>query len=156
MAELVGSGAPIDGFGIGTLVDVSADAPYLECAYKLEEYAARPRRKHSEGKATWPGCKQVYRTYDSQGRLQSDCVSLENDPQPGEPLLIPVMRSGRRVSPPDALTDLRSRTSHNVHRLPDRLKALAPAEPYEVQISPSLQTLAKTMDEQMAAAAKRG
>ncbi len=156
VAELVAAEAPIDGFGIGTLVDVSADAPYLECAYKLEEYAARPRRKRSEGKATWPGCKQVYRTRDSQGRPLSDCVSLESDPQPGEPLLVPIMRSGRRVSPPVALSELRIRTSHNVHRLPDRLQALSPAEPYEVQISPSLQSLAKTMDEQMAAAAKRG
>lgn len=156
VAELVACGALIDGFGIGTLVDVSADAPYLECAYKLEEYAGKPRRKHSEGKATWPGCKQVYRTYDSQDRLLSDCVALASDPQPGEPLLVPVMRGGRRVSPPIPLADLRIRTSHNVQRLPDRLKALSPAEPYAVQISPSLQTLAKTMDEQMAATAKRG
>lgn len=149
------TGAPIDGFGVGTRMDVSSDAPYLDCAYKLQEYAGKPRRKRSEGKATWPGRKQVYRTYDSQGRLLSDCVSLESDPQAGEPLLVPVMRSGRRVSPPAVLTDLRTRTSHNVHRLPDRLKALSSAEPYEVQISHSLQSLAKTMDEQMVSAARR-
>ncbi len=53
--ELVRQQAPIDGFGIGTRMNTSADAPFLDCAYKLEEYDGRPRRKRSEGKATWPG-----------------------------------------------------------------------------------------------------
>lgn len=151
VAALVNSGAPIDGFGIGTRVDVSADAPYLDCAYKLEEYAGKPRRKRSEGKATWPGRKQVYRAYDGQGEMLSDCVSLESDPQAGEPLLIPAMRGGRRLSPSATLTELRVRTSQNVQRVPTRLKSLSPAEPYEVQISESLRALAKTLDEQIAA-----
>src|SRR5206468_13061473 len=68
--ELVRAGAPIDGFGLGTRIDTSADAPYLDSAYKLEEYAGRPRRKRSEGKATWPGRKQVYRRHGSDGRLR--------------------------------------------------------------------------------------
>lgn len=29
----------------------------------------RPRRKRSEGKATWPGRKQVFRRYDAHGRI---------------------------------------------------------------------------------------
>ena len=55
--------APIDGFGIGTSLTTSSDAPALDCAYKLQEYAGSPRRKHSAGKATWPGRKQVWRRY---------------------------------------------------------------------------------------------
>ncbi len=51
-------------------MNTSADAPYLDCAYKLQEYDGEPRRKRSEGKATWPGRKQVYRRYDSDGRWQ--------------------------------------------------------------------------------------
>ena len=75
LRELLRSGAPIDGFGIGTRLDTSADAPYLDCAYKLVEYAGHPRRKRSEGKATWPGRKQVYRSYNAQGRyMQTDIV----------------------------------------------------------------------------------
>ena len=58
---LLAGGAPIDAFGVGTRLDVSADAPYLDCVYKLQEYAGRPRRKRSAGKATWPGRKQVFR-----------------------------------------------------------------------------------------------
>jgi nicotinate phosphoribosyltransferase len=61
VGTMVGSGAPIDDFAIGTRLDTSADAPYLDCAYKLQEYAGQARRKRSTGKATWPGRKQVYR-----------------------------------------------------------------------------------------------
>src|SRR5690606_10075766 len=52
------SKAPIDGYGIGTSLVTSFDAPALDCAYKLQEYAGVARRKQSEGKATWPGRKQ--------------------------------------------------------------------------------------------------
>lgn len=65
--ELLAAGAPIDGFGVGTRINTSADSPYLDCAYKLQEYAGRARRKRSEGKATWPGRKQVYRRVDGDG-----------------------------------------------------------------------------------------
>src|SRR6476661_6008535 len=47
--------APIDGLGIGTSLTTSSDAPALDCAYKLQEYAGLPRRKHAPGKATLPG-----------------------------------------------------------------------------------------------------
>ena len=72
LQDFLRSGAPIDGFGIGTRLDTSSDAPYLDCAYKLVEYAGIPRRKRSEGKATFPGRKQVYRRFDliEQWRLR--------------------------------------------------------------------------------------
>ncbi len=79
LRQLVRTGAPIDGFGIGTSLDTSADAPYLDCVYKLEEYAGKPRRKRSEGKATWPGCKQVFRQVDRDGKIAADLVALEGE-----------------------------------------------------------------------------
>jgi nicotinate phosphoribosyltransferase len=151
LAKLMASGAPIDGFGVGTRVDVSVDAPYLDCAYKLQEYAGRPRRKHSEGKATWPGRRQVFRRYDADGLLLADEVSLESDPRPGEPLLVPVMRGGRRLLPPDRLADPRACTLENLERLPSALKSLEPASPYDVLISPSLRELAYELDRTMLA-----
>ena len=57
------AGAPIDSYGIGTSLTTASDAPALDCAYKLQEYAGMARRKCSEGKATWPGRKQVWRRY---------------------------------------------------------------------------------------------
>jgi len=72
LQSLLAEGAPIDGFGIGTRLDASTDAPTLELVYKLQEYAGRPRRKRSEGKATWPGRKQVYRRLTTDGTFAED------------------------------------------------------------------------------------
>ena len=69
ISEIVQAGAPIDGFGVGTSLTTSSDAPALDCAYKLQEYAGLARRKRSLGKATWPGRKQVWRRYGSDGRM---------------------------------------------------------------------------------------
>ncbi|MGE5710434.1 MAG: nicotinate phosphoribosyltransferase, partial [Nitrospira sp.] len=100
LRDLVLSGAPIDSFAVGTAMTTSSDAPSLDCAYKLQEYAGRPCRKRSEGKATWPGCKQVYRRSNQDGRLDHDIVTTLTDRQEGEPLLQPVMKDGRRLAPP--------------------------------------------------------
>ena len=72
----VRAGAPIDGFGVGTSLTTSADAPDVDCVYKLQEYAGLPRRKKSEHKATWPGRKQVWRRYGADGRMAGDILSL--------------------------------------------------------------------------------
>jgi nicotinate phosphoribosyltransferase len=140
--------APIDGFGVGTRMNTSADGPYLDCAYKLQEYAGRPRRKRSEGKATWPGRKQVYRRLDSGGRLGGDCITIDGDPQPGEPLLGPVMRGGRRLAPPRPLSEIRAAAAQQLASLPDALRSLDPAPPYEVAIAERVRALARELDRQ--------
>lgn len=60
IADLLAAGATIDGFSVGTALETSGDAPLLDAVYKLQSYAGQPRRKRSEGKATWPGSKQVF------------------------------------------------------------------------------------------------
>lgn len=140
--------APIDGFGIGSRLDTSADVPYLDCAYKLQEYAAHPTRKRSEGKATWPGRKQVYRLRDRNGRMTRDVVSLEDETHEGEPLLEPVMRDGRRVAPPASLAEIRERVRVQLASLPLPLRRLEPARRYPVEIARSIQTLARALDEE--------
>ena len=84
---------PIDGYGVGTSLTTSQDAPALDSAYKLQEYAGVPKRKRSEGKATWPGRKQVWRRYED-GTAAGDVLTLEDDRQPAaaglEPLIGPV------------------------------------------------------------------
>lgn len=146
---LLAAQAPIDGFGIGTALDISIDAPALDCAYKLQEYADIPRRKHSEGKATWPGRKQVYRLYDADDCLQSDTVALErDDPQPGEPLIQPFMHAGRRLQPKLSLHALRSRTLTGYRHLPAAMTGLESAPAYPVTISDALKALAAQIDRQ--------
>jgi nicotinate phosphoribosyltransferase len=145
LRDMLAAGAPVDGFGVGTRVDTSSDQPYLDCAYKLQEYAGRARRKRSEGKATWPGRKQVFRRLDADGRMAGDVVTLETDPQPGEPLLVPVMRGGCRVTPAPSLAEVRRRTAENLARLPQALRRLE-AFDYRVEIAPALHDLAAEVD----------
>jgi len=149
IARLTAEGAPIDAYGIGTHLDTSADAPYLDAVYKLQEYAGTPRRKRSEGKATWPGRKQVYRRYRGDGTMAGDVLALEGDPQEGEALLVPVLRAGRRVRD-DSLADARARFRAGLERLPPALRALEPAPPYPVTVAPRLRALAAEVDRQLA------
>ena len=146
LVRLRAQGAPIDGFGIGTRLDTSADAPYLDCAYKLQEYAGLARRKRSEGKASWPGRKQVYRTRDPDGNFDGDLLTLDSDPGNGEALLVPVMRQGRRLASADDLATIRERLKDQTSRLPDGVKLLRDPARYEVRISSALKSLAAEVD----------
>jgi len=146
LRDLVQTGAPIDSFAVGTAMATSSDAPSLDCAYKLQEYAGRPCRKRSEGKATWPGRKQVYRSYTDSGYLAHDIITTDDDQQSGQPLLQPVMKKGRRlvVSPP--LAEVRRQAAAQLGRLSQSLRTLETVPAYDVQISPALQSLAQTVD----------
>src|SRR5574341_1342704 len=130
--------APIDGFGIGTHLDTSADAPFLDCAYKLVEYAGKARRKRHAGKVLWPGRKQVFRRYDDAGRMIGDILSLEDDPIDGETLIHPVMTNGRRLTAPIPLTLSRQRTLKELSRLSQPLRKLERAADYPVTVSNAL------------------
>jgi nicotinate phosphoribosyltransferase len=146
LRDLVAAGSPIDGFGVGTRVDTSADLPYLDCAYKLEEYAGRPRRKRSEGKATWPGPKQVYRRYAPDGRMQEDVLTLEGERADGEPLLEPVMLGGRRVVALPSLVEARAHAAAELAGLPEPFRRLDEAAFHPVTVAPSLRALASALD----------
>jgi nicotinate phosphoribosyltransferase len=147
------SATPIDGYGIGTHMDTSAYAPYLDCAYKLVEYAGLARRKLSEGKVLWPGRKQVYRSYDSSGHIGGDVLTLESDVQDGEALIRPVMRGGRRVEPPIPLARLREQARRYLLQMPEPLRSLERAPEFPVTVSAALRALARAVDERQAGSA---
>lgn len=141
------SSAPINGFGVGTHLDVSADAPFLDCAYKLQEYAGSPRRKRSEGKATWAGRKQVYRQFDRQGRIARDVLTVEDDPCEGLALLQPVLRAGEPVAALPGLEAARRHALQELERLPPLLRALEPAAaPFRPEVSPALEAVTAEAD----------
>ncbi|WP_137044479.1 nicotinate phosphoribosyltransferase [Pseudolabrys sp. FHR47] len=139
--------APIDGFGIGVNLDASIDAPSLDCAYKLQEYKGTPKRKLSEGKQTWPGRKQVWRSYGADGRMNGDVLSVETDTQAGEPLIEQVMRGGKRLGSAPTLAQIRERAARDLARLPEPLRQLQPGADYPVKVSDRLVALAKEADE---------
>lgn len=144
--RLVSEDAPIDAFGIGTRLDTSADAPYLDCAYKLEEYSGRPRRKRSAGKATWPGRKQVWRSLDSSGRIARDLVALDGEPAEGQPLLRPFMDGGRRTGEPESLEAMRERAAATLASLPAKARRLDAPEPPIAVISAGIRSAAARID----------
>jgi nicotinate phosphoribosyltransferase len=156
IANIIRSGAPIDGFGIGSSLTTSYDAPGLDCAYKLEEYAGLPRRKRSAGKATWPGRKQVWRRFGADGRMAGDILSLENDDQAGEPLIELVMQGGKRVAPAPLLAEIRARAARDLQRLPEPLRRLEPGASYPVEVSEALRRLAAEVDGRVAQQKAKG
>jgi nicotinate phosphoribosyltransferase len=119
--RLVQAGAPIDAFGVGTRVGVSADAPYLDSVYKLVEFDGRPVLKLSEDKATEPGPKQVFRG------PEGDVVGLRDElpPDRAEPMLLPMMREGVRTGPRRDLDVARHLFEADLVRLPEEARRLA-------------------------------
>jgi nicotinate phosphoribosyltransferase len=139
ISRLIAGGAPIDGFGVGTDMGVSRDAPSLDIAYKLVEYAGRPRMKLSTGKVLLPGRKQVFRV-ERDGTADHDVFARRDEAAHGQPLLRQVMSGGRRT--PEGrvpLDEARTRARDEVARLPPRIRSLEPASPpYPVHVSPPL------------------
>jgi nicotinate phosphoribosyltransferase len=150
---LVAQGAPITGFGVGTSMGVSQDAPGLDIAYKLCAYRGQGRLKLSSGKPVLPGRKQVFRIEQS-GRAVRDVIARAEETLPGRPLLRPVMRGGRRL--PEGAVDLhagRQRAQDETARLPDPIRALPPAEQrYPVEISAALRAYQEEVAREVALA----
>jgi nicotinate phosphoribosyltransferase len=153
IAALVDSGAPITGFGVGVRMGVSQDAPSLDIAYKLVEYAGQGRLKLSPGKVLRPGRKQVFRV-ERDGRALRDVLALADERQPGRPLLQRVMEGGRRLPAGEAdHHQARKRAASELARLPDRIRALEDADPpYPVEVSASLEQESQRARERLAAA----
>lgn len=139
IAELLASNAPINGFGVGTNMGVSSDAPSLDIAYKLCEYAGKGRLKLSSGKPVLPGRKQIFRI-ESNGQDIRDIIARADEHLPGRPLLATVMRNGERLpAAMDDLDTLRNYAQSQVGRLPSTLRQIAEAEPpYPVEVSTAL------------------
>jgi nicotinate phosphoribosyltransferase len=138
IAEIVASGAPIDGFGVGTAISTSSDAPALSGVYKL---AGIERGRHfvpviktSPGKRTYPGCKQVWRVF-RDGVAVEDVLALTDavPPAGAHPLLQEVMRNGVRLSRPP-LNAIRERCRQQVAQLPHDVRRLIDGRNYPVRI----------------------
>ena len=141
IARCVAAGAPIDAFGVGTRMDVSADAPYLDMAYKLVRYDGRDVLKTSPGKTTWAGPKQVYRFRDAAGKAVEDVLALRDEPLPPgrpEPLLAPVMRAGEATRPHPSLDAIRDHCTAAIRSLDDAVIRLRDPVSYPVRYSDRL------------------
>ena len=173
---LVRSGARIDAFGVGAALSTSADSPYVGVIYKLVEVdlgsVVRSAAKFSQEKITYPGRKQVFRFVADDGKFQSDVIGLDGESFPAsEPLLVPVMRAGRRLEgsgedvasatevardrdAASAAQAARRRFLAGRERLPDHVAALRAAEPpFPVRYSPRLEDLRQQVQQALVKAA---
>ena len=137
---LASAGAPVDAFGVGTQLGVSADAPYVDSIYKLVEYDGTPTMKLSSGKVSAPGRKQVWRPAEGD---HADVLGLRDEPMPDgmRPLLEPVMRGGRRLAPNPPLEELRRTFERDLASVPAKARRLQHAEHLEVGRSQALEEL---------------
>ena len=137
--RLVGAGAPIDAFGVGTRMGVSSDAPTLDSAYKLVEYDGRPILKLSKDKTTAPGPKQVHRGPDG------DTIGLRDEEPPDDrkPLLVPVMLGGERTGPHRTLEIARMHFRTDLEQVPEAGRRIEDPVPLEPTTTPALDRLAE-------------
>jgi nicotinate phosphoribosyltransferase len=138
IAENLEKGGEIDGFGVGTKMGVSADAPYLDIAYKLVQYHSRPVLKLSSGKKTLVGEKQVYRVRED-GSPVKDIIALREEEYNGQPLLAYVMKDGTRQKPSEPLAEIRERFQEEFSTLPEPYKLLENPGEFPVELGPHLQ-----------------
>lgn len=156
---------PIDGFGVGSDLAVSSDAPSLDAVYKLVSYRGRGRTKLSEGKGVLPGRKQVYRI-EANGVATHDVIAQADESSDGiralhaaagiaRPLLVPVMRRGERLpAGTESLDAARARARAEIDRLPPELQQIAPVNaPYSVDVSAALSRAHQELVAHMSSAA---
>ncbi|HTZ75815.1 MAG TPA: nicotinate phosphoribosyltransferase [Candidatus Aquilonibacter sp.] len=152
--ELLARHAAIDAFGVGTALATPGDAPHLNMIYKLVEVERDGKiweaAKLTRAKATYPGRKQVFRHSNSSGEFRFDRVALENEPaQAAEPLLIPVMRQGKRVAPADSIEAARERCRASLARLPKACRQISESAVYPVRYSKSLKQMLANVRERV-------
>jgi nicotinate phosphoribosyltransferase len=154
ISSFLSQGAPLDGFGVGTALSTSRDAPALGGIYKLVEVERRGEMiatmKLSPGKHSLPGRKQVWRTFERQ-TATGDLLGLADEaaPQGGVPLLHKVMENGRRILPRRPLSEIRDNCLSQVVRLPADLRGLAEVSAYPVLVSSALDGLAQKVNERL-------
>lgn len=156
IARMIREGAEIDSFGVGTKMGVSADAPYLDMAYKLVRYGRRPIMKLSTGKVTLVGEKEVFRSLDSDGMLKSDTIGLRDDDFPKtEKLLLPVMKKGEPVQEPISIFQIRGNFLEEFSRLEEQYKSIENPSEYPVFLSSGLQKLQESVTKDLMAGMPR-
>ncbi|QLG61132.1 nicotinate phosphoribosyltransferase [Halorarum salinum] len=136
-------GGVATGFGPGTALVTSEDAPSLDAVYKLaaveRDGESRPSTKLSPGKVTYPGRKSVRRV-ERDGRFRRDVLALRGEDVEGDELLVDVFEDGSLVYSPPPLAEIRDRTRGQVTALPRGTRRLRDPEAYPVEISDGLRS----------------
>lgn len=140
--EFLDRGGVGAGFGPGTALVTSTDAPKVEGVYKLvaveHDGEMQPTMKLSTGKVTYPGAKSVHRTTED-GTYTGDVVGVREEDLPGEEQLVTVIEDGERVRDLPDLKTIRERTRDRRRSLPEGVRRIENPDEYDVHISDGLQ-----------------
>lgn len=139
IARLQLAGACIDAYGLGTKLVTGAP---VNGVYKLVEIDGIPVMKEAAEKSTYPGRKQIFRSYQ-QGRITGEQLGLMTEAPEGnaQPLLQLVIKQGERLYPPENLSSIAERTRLSLTSLPDAVRQIQQPDLIHPQISPALQAL---------------
>ncbi|MBD2297238.1 nicotinate phosphoribosyltransferase [Nostoc sp. FACHB-190] len=147
ITRLKAAGAVIDGYGLGTRLVTGTP---VNGVYKLVEIDGVPVMKQSSGKGTYPGRKQIFRSFVG-GKVKADRLGLITEtPQSETPLLQLFMKQGERVQLPETLADIRQRTAITVASLPEQTRQISNPVALPVDISEELQELTEKTKERTA------
>jgi nicotinate phosphoribosyltransferase len=151
IARLKAAGAQIDGYGLGTRLVTGSP---VNGVYKLVEIDGIPVMKQSSGKVTYPGRKQIFRSFIG-GKVKADRLGLVGEiPLEEQPLLQLVMQEGQRVQPLETLAAIRQRTATSVASLPQKTRRLDHPVAVQVEISEGLRVLTEETKKRTAKALK--
>lgn len=139
IARLKESGAAIDGYGVGTQLVTGKP---INGVYKLVEIDSIPTMKHSSSKVTYPGRKQIFRTYGNS-QVQKDRLGLADETplSDEQPLLQLFVKQGKRSQAPETLETIRQRTTTTVASLPAETRRVTSPTPITVDVSEALNAL---------------
>ena len=146
IAQLVASGAPVDGFGVGTELITSRDAPALAMVYKLVELDGEGKFKLSPGKTNVPDGQASLSAPGPE--LASSVVTMSRRPRrprQGSRFSIPILRSGRLVTELPTLESIRARCRDQLAALPERLLGLDAQPDYPITYSEALEAHARRL-----------
>jgi nicotinate phosphoribosyltransferase len=144
IAALMGSEAPIDGFGVGTEMITAKPVAAIPGVYKLVEDEDGGKIKLSSGKVSYPGRKQVYRVTGGDGNYIEDMIALDGEKVAGRPLLEKMVENGERVVPRREIGEIRKYCLEEVAKMPEDSRNVR-ATQYTSSASPGLVQLVSNL-----------
>jgi nicotinate phosphoribosyltransferase len=138
IGALADTGAPVDGFGVGTALVTGSGAPTSALVYKLVARSAEvsgsrelvPVAKRSVGKPTIGGRKWAARDLGDADQATAEIVSLTpfGEDSRARPLLRELVRNGE-ITGVEPLGDARRRHQRALAELPPEARNLEPGGP---------------------------
>lgn len=152
--EFFTNGGIATGFGPGTALVTSDDAPSLDAVYKLvaveRDGALQPSMKLSTGKVTYPGQKSV-RRIERDGKFERDVLALREEDVQGDEQLIDVFENGSLVCSRPSLDEVRNRSRRQLQKFPPETRTLRDPGEYPLDVSDGLQSMTETVRDDLSA-----